>query len=112
MVYCGYAIAAGTRHELPGEEGLAHFVEHTTFKGTEKRSSFQILNELERVGGDLNAFTTKEQTVYYATVLHEHFKRAVSLLTLFYDGRCATLRPSPLSSGEHGVLCLWGRGVA
>ena len=81
MVYCGYAIAAGTRHELPGEEGLAHFVEHTTFKGTEKRSSFQILNELERVGGDLNAFTTKEQTVYYATVLHEHFKRAVSLLT-------------------------------
>ena len=81
VVYCGYAIAAGTRHELPGEEGLAHFVEHTTFKGTEKRSSFQILNELERVGGDLNAFTTKEQTVYYATVLHEHFKRAVSLLT-------------------------------
>ena len=81
VVYCGYAIAAGTRHELPGEEGLAHFVEHTTFKGTDKRSDFQILNELERVGGDLNAFTTKEQTVYYATVLHEHFKRAVNLLT-------------------------------
>ena len=81
VIYCGFAIAVGTRHELPGEEGLAHFVEHTTFKGTEKRSAFQILNELERVGGDLNAFTTKEQTVYYATVLHEHFQRAVSLLT-------------------------------
>lgn len=81
VIYCGFAIAVGTRHELPDEEGLAHFVEHTTFKGTEKRSAFQILNELERVGGDLNAFTTKEQTVYYATVLHEHFQRAVSLLT-------------------------------
>ena len=81
VVYCGYAIAAGTRHELPGEEGLAHFVEHTTFKGTEKRSSLQILNELERVGGELNAFTTKEHTIYYATVLRDHVKRAVSLLT-------------------------------
>ena len=81
VVYCGYAIAAGTRHELPGEEGMAHFVEHTTFKGTEKRTSLQILNELERVGGDLNAFTTKEHTVYYATVLRDDVKRAVSLLT-------------------------------
>ncbi|MCR5241337.1 MAG: insulinase family protein [Prevotella sp.] len=87
VVYCGYAIAAGTRHELPGEEGLAHFVEHTTFKGTEKRSSLQILNELERVGGELNAFTTKEHTIYYAAVLRDHVKRAVSLLTdiVFYS---------------------------
>ena len=60
---------------------MAHFVEHTTFKGTEKRTSLQILNELERVGGDLNAFTTKEHTVYYATVLRDDVKRAVSLLT-------------------------------
>ena len=81
VVYCGYAIAAGTRHELPGEEGLAHFVEHTTFKGTRHRSAMQILNCLEHVGGDLNAFTTKEHTIYYATVLHENVGRAVDLLT-------------------------------
>ena len=81
VVYCGYAIAAGTRHELPEEEGLAHFVEHTTFKGTTKRSAFQILNELERVGGDLNAFTTKEHTIYHAAVLHEHVGKAISLLS-------------------------------
>lgn len=81
VLYCGYAIAAGTRHELPGEEGLAHFVEHTTFKGTKKRSSLQILNCLERIGGELNAFTTKEHTIYYAAVLREHIGRAVSLLS-------------------------------
>ena len=81
VVYCGYAIAAGTRHELPGEEGLAHFVEHTTFKGTERRSAFQIINELERVGGELNAFTTKEHTIYYAAVLRDHVRRATDLLT-------------------------------
>ena len=80
VLYCGYAIAAGTRHELPGEEGLAHLTEHTTFKGTERRTALQILNELERVGGDLNAFTTKEHTVYYAVVLHEHALRAIRLL--------------------------------
>ena len=57
VVYCGYGICAGTRDEHPGEEGIAHFCEHTTFKGTAKRTSLQILNCLERVGGDLNAFT-------------------------------------------------------
>jgi predicted Zn-dependent peptidase len=56
-------------------------VEHTTFKGTTKRSAFQILNELERVGGDLNAFTTKEHTIYHAAVLHEHVGKAISLLS-------------------------------
>ena len=61
VVYCGYAVNAGTRDELPGEEGMAHFVEHMTFKGTEKRKAIQILNSLERVGGDLNAFTGKEE---------------------------------------------------
>ena len=81
VTYCGYAIAAGTRHEMPGEEGMAHFVEHTTFKGTHRRSAMQVLNQLERVGGDLNAFTTKEHTIYYATVLNRHFGRAVDLLT-------------------------------
>ena len=81
VVYCGYEIAAGTRHEIPGDEGLAHFVEHVTFKGTERRSSLQILNTLERVGGDLNAFTVKEDTVYYAAILKEHLAKAVDVLT-------------------------------
>ncbi len=81
VLYCGYGINAGTRDELPGEEGLAHFCEHTTFKGTARRKAWHILNCLERVGGDLNAFTTKEETVYYASILGEHVARAVDLLT-------------------------------
>ena len=81
VVYCGYEIAAGTRDEQPGEEGLAHFVEHVTFKGTARRRSMQILNTLERVGGDLNAFTQKEDTVYYAAILKEHLPKAVDVLT-------------------------------
>ncbi len=66
VVYCGIGINAGARQEGIGEEGLAHFCEHTTFKGTKKRSALQILNGLESVGGDLNAFTNKEDTVFYA----------------------------------------------
>lgn len=81
VVYCGYAVGAGTRDELPGEEGLAHFCEHTTFKGTARRTSLQILNCLERVGGDLNAFTNKEDTVFHAAILREHLPRAVDLLS-------------------------------
>ncbi|MDD6745183.1 MAG: pitrilysin family protein [Bacteroidales bacterium] len=81
VLYCGYEIAAGTRHERPGEEGLAHFCEHVTFKGTERRRSWHILNCMERVGGDLNAFTNKEDTVFYTAVLHEHANRAIDLLT-------------------------------
>ena len=81
VVYCGYQIAAGTRHEEVGDEGLAHFCEHVTFKGTERRSSLQILNSLEQVGGDLNAFTNKEDTVFYAAVLKDHLSRAIDVLT-------------------------------
>ena len=81
VLYCGYQLAAGTRNEQPGEEGLAHFCEHMTFKGTSHRSAMQIINHLERVGGDLNAFTTKEATTYYAAILNEHAERAVDLLT-------------------------------
>lgn len=81
VVYCGIGINAGSRHESSGEEGLAHFCEHVTFKGTRQRSSIQILNCLESVGGDLNAFTNKEDTVFYAAIQKEHFSRAVDLLT-------------------------------
>lgn len=81
VLYCGYGINAGTRDEKPGEEGLAHFCEHVTFKGTERRRAFQIINYLESVGGDLNAFTNKEDTVYYAAILKDHLERAVDLLS-------------------------------
>ena len=81
VVYCGYQINAGTRNEEPSEEGLAHFCEHVTFKGTERRKAWHILNCLESVGGDLNAYTNKEGTVYYSAILKEHIARAVDLLS-------------------------------
>ena len=71
----------GTRDEEPGDEGLAHFCEHVTFKGTAKRTSLQIVNSIEQVGGELNAFTNKEDTVFYAAVLKDHLARAVDVLT-------------------------------
>ena len=80
VIYCGIAVAAGTRHELPGEEGLAHFCEHMAFKGTRRRTAVQIINALEGVGGELNAFTNKEDTVYYAATTQEHFRQAVDVL--------------------------------
>ena len=81
VVYCGYDVAAGTRVEMPGEEGIAHFCEHMTFKGTARRHALQIINALEGVGGDLNAFTNKEDTVFYAAISKEHFAKAVDVLT-------------------------------
>lgn len=81
VVHCGYVICAGTRNEEPADSGMAHFIEHMSFKGTERRRSYHINNGLERLGGDLNAFTNKQETVYYATVLREDFPRAVDILT-------------------------------
>lgn len=81
VAYCGYAIDAGTRDEEENEQGMAHFVEHLIFKGTQKRHSWHILNRMEHVGGDLNAYTNKEETVVYSAFLVEHFPRAVELLT-------------------------------
>ena len=81
VVYCGYQLAVGTRDEWPGEEGLAHFCEHMTFKGTEHRHALQVINALEGVGGELNAFTNKEDTVFYAAISKEHFMHAVDVLT-------------------------------
>ena len=81
VVYCGYGLNVGSRDEAPQEEGLAHFCEHVTFKGTSRRRAWHIINSLERVGGDLNAFTNKEETVYYAAVLNDHLPRAIDLLS-------------------------------
>ena len=78
--YCGFAIDAGTRDEAENEQGMAHFVEHLIFKGTEKRKAWHILNRMENVGGDLNAYTNKEETVVYAAFLTEHLERALELL--------------------------------
>ena len=80
VAYCGFAIDAGTRDEAENEQGMAHFVEHLLFKGTQKRHAWHILNRMEHVGGDLNAYTNKEETVVYSAFLVEHFPRAVELL--------------------------------
>ena len=79
-VYQGLALDAGTRDEKDGESGMAHFAEHLSFKGTDRRTSRQIITYMESVGGDLNAFTGKEETVYYCTCQKEHFSRAMDLL--------------------------------
>lgn len=80
VAYCGLAINAGTRDELPEEYGMAHFCEHMLFKGTERRRAWHILNRMEAVGGDLNAYTTKEETFIYAAFMREHLKRAIDLI--------------------------------
>ncbi len=81
VVYCGYGVAAGARHESENDDGIAHFCEHMSFKGTQRRKAFHIINALERVGGDLNAFTNKEDTFFYASVMNDNLPRAVDLLS-------------------------------
>ncbi len=80
VCHCGVVVGAGTRDELPNEYGLAHFVEHTIFKGTDHRSAFHILNRLDEVGGELNAYTTKDETAVHASFLDQYFERAVELI--------------------------------
>lgn len=80
MAYCGLTINAGSRDELEDEHGLAHFLEHLLFKGTKKRKAYHINNRLESVGGELNAFTGKEETVIHATVLSADFSKTVELI--------------------------------
>jgi len=80
VAWCGLAVNAGSRDEEQGHYGLAHFVEHTIFKGTKKRSSTRINNRMEQVGGELNAYTTKESTMLYCIFPVEHLERAVELL--------------------------------
>jgi predicted Zn-dependent peptidase len=79
--YCGFAVNAGTRDEESHQQGLAHFIEHMLFKGTKKRKAWHILNRLENVGGELNAYTTKEETFLYSVCLSEDLERAIELLS-------------------------------
>jgi len=81
IIHCGFIIDIGSRDEHSESQGLAHFWEHMVFKGTHKRKAYHIINRLESVGGELNAFTTKEKICFYASVLEEHFEMAVELLT-------------------------------
>jgi len=76
----GVWVTTGTRDEEPGDEGISHFLEHLVFKGTKSRSSFQISKSLEALGGELNAFTTRECTCYHALVLKDHWKKALEVL--------------------------------
>lgn len=80
VAHCGLIINAGSRDENDNEQGMAHFIEHVLFKGTKKRRAYHILSRLEDVGGELNAYTGKEETVLYASFLKKHLGRAVELL--------------------------------
>lgn len=80
VAHCGLVINTGSRDETDKQQGLAHFIEHGLFKGTEKRKAFHILNRIDSVGGELNAYTSKEETAIYASFGYEHFGRAVELI--------------------------------
>ena len=80
LVHCGFILDIGSRDETQEQEGLAHFWEHMAFKGTKKRKTFHILNRLESLGGELNAYTTKEKVCFYASILKEHYGKAAELL--------------------------------
>lgn len=80
IVHCGFILDIGSRDEKPEQLGLAHFWEHMAFKGTKKRKAYHIINRLESVGGELNAYTTKEKICFYASVLNNYFESALELL--------------------------------
>lgn len=80
LVHCGFVLNIGSRDESKEQEGLAHFWEHMAFKGTKKRKAYHIINRLETLGGELNAYTTKEKICFYASTLKEHFDKASELL--------------------------------
>lgn len=80
VAHCGIIINTGTRDETEQENGIAHFIEHVIFKGTKKRKAYHILSRLENVGGDLNAYTTKEETCIYASFLNRYYDRTIELI--------------------------------
>jgi predicted Zn-dependent peptidase len=81
IVHCGIMLDIGSRDESPANQGIAHFWEHMAFKGTRKRKAFHIINRLESLGGELNAYTDKEKILFYASLRDEYFERAIELLT-------------------------------
>ncbi|MDR6941977.1 putative Zn-dependent peptidase [Mucilaginibacter pocheonensis] len=101
ITHCCFIVNAGSRDENPGQEGLAHFIEHLLFKETEKRSTNQILNRLELVGADLNAYTTKEYTCIHASLLNQHLERSMDL---FEDILFHSTFPEDEQEKEKGVI--------
>lgn len=101
VAYCALSIKCGTRDEEGFHSGIAHFVEHTIFKGTERRSAAVINGYLDRLGGELNAFTTKEEIVFHATVLKEDMAKAAALL--FELATCPTFPDQEINT-EKGVV--------
>ncbi len=81
VVYIGIMVGAGTRHEAAAENGVAHYIEHCVFKGTEHYTARQIINHIEGIGGEINAYTTKEETTFYAATLRQHWRVTLHLLT-------------------------------
>ena len=81
VAHCGIMINTGSRDEAAPEQGITHFIEHALFKGTKKRKAFHILSRLEDVGGELNAYTTKEETWYYSSFMKEYYERSIELLS-------------------------------
>lgn len=102
VVHCGIVVCAGTRHEEKADLGMAHFMEHMSFKGTTHRRAHHIARWLESVGGDLNAFTTKQETVFCATVLSDDVRRAVDVLC---DAVFRSTYPQAEIDREVEVIC-------
>src|SRR6201986_749411 len=101
ITHCCFVMNAGSRDELPRQTGLAHFIEHLLFKETERRSTNQILNRLELVGADLNAYTTKEYTCIHASLLNQHLDRTMDL---FEDILFHSTFPEDEMEKERGVI--------
>lgn len=101
IVHCGIMLDIGSRDEKPHQIGLAHFWEHMAFKGTRKRNSYHIINRLESVGGELNAYTTKEKICFYASVLDLHFEKAIDILA---DITFNSIFPEKQLEKERGVI--------
>lgn len=81
VAHCGVLINTGSRDETPAEQGMAHFIEHTIFKGTVKRKAYHIISRLEDVGGEMNAYTSKEETAIHASFLCEYYERTIELFS-------------------------------
>lgn len=101
IVHCGIMLDIGSRDETPLNQGIAHFWEHMAFKGTRKRKAFHILNRLESLGGELNAFTDKEKILFYASLRDVYFERAVELLA---DITFHSVFPTPQINRERNVI--------
>ena len=101
IVHCGFILDIGSRDESESQLGIAHFWEHMAFKGTRKRKAFHILNRLDSVGGELNAYTTKEKICFYASVLDKHIQNAFEILQ---DITFDSIFPEKQIEKERGVI--------